>query len=87
LAAYRVAAAPAAKTLAKAAGVLFVVGTVSNASAASPTVSQFDAVRAVRLEELALDGDVRIGQDVHYEGRPYLVVGTAIARAKRSPEE
>ena len=57
LAAYRAArAAPAVKALAKAAGVLFVLGTVNNADADTPTVDKAFAIRAVAVGEFELFG-------------------------------
>ena len=57
LAAYRAAkAAPAVKALAKAAGVLFVLGTVNNADADTPTVDSVGAIRVVAVGDFELFG-------------------------------
>ena len=62
LAAYRAAkAAPAVKALAKAAGVLFVLGTVSNADADAPTVDAAYAIRAVAVGDFELFGTPTAG--------------------------
>ena len=49
-------AAPAVQQMAKAAGVLFVLGTVSNADAANPAVDSVDAIRVVPVGEFELFG-------------------------------
>ena len=57
LAAYRAAkAAPAVKALAKAAGVLFVLGAVNNADADTPTVDSVGAIRVVAVGDFELFG-------------------------------
>jgi hypothetical protein len=62
LAAYRAAkAAPAVKALAKAAGVLFVLGTVNNADADNPTVTAVDAIRVVAVGDFELFGTPTAG--------------------------
>jgi hypothetical protein len=62
LAAYRAAkAAPAVKALAKAAGVLFVLGGVSNADAETPTVDSVSAIRAVAVGDFELFGTPTAG--------------------------
>ena len=49
-------AAPAVQQMAKAAGVLFVLGTVSNADSANPSVGSVDAIRVVPVGEFELFG-------------------------------
>ena len=49
-------AAPAVQQMAKAAGVLFVLGTVSNADSANPAVDSVDAIRVVPVGEFELFG-------------------------------
>ena len=49
-------AAPAVQQMAKAAGVLFVLGTVSNADSANPSVGAVDAIRVVPVGEFELFG-------------------------------
>lgn len=62
LAAYRAAkAAPAVKALAKAAGVLFVLASVSNADADTPTVDSVSAIRAVAVGDFELFGTPTAG--------------------------
>jgi hypothetical protein len=59
LAAYRaMLAAPQAKTLAAAAGVLLVTGTVNDAQAASPAIGQVSAIRAVAVADFRPLGDL-----------------------------
>jgi hypothetical protein len=78
LAAYRaMRASQAAKGLARAAGVLIVLG-MANKTEASPTISGVDAVRAVSSTSLEPAGARAIGTKVKYGGRDYIILGKAV---------
>lgn len=80
LAAFRAAAtSEAAKQLAKAAGVLIVLGT-ANKTEAGVTVSDFQAVRAVPVSSVEPSDTKSLDAKVKYGGQEYYVIGKAKCR-------
>lgn len=73
------ATSAAAKQLAKAAGVLIVIGIVKEGKAEAE-VSNYQAVRAVPLASIEPAGTKTIGSRVTYGGQQYYVIGRATAR-------
>jgi hypothetical protein len=78
-AARAIAASEAGKQMAKAAGVLIVIGSVRDAEAQA-TVSDVQAVRAVPVSSVEPPGTKSLDAKVKYEGQEYYVIGKAKSR-------